>query len=238
MTAKQFTRFGLLPGILLVLFGTGWQVSKSKNWQLFGEVISHVETDERVVALTFDDGPSPKQTDTILAILRDAEVPATFYFNGSQVDLFPQTVRSIWEAGHELGNHGYTHKRMILRSTSDIRDEIDRTDASFRAVGYQAPLTFRPPFGQKLVVLPHVLSQQGRINVMWSIDPMAAKGWEAQADAFISYTLEATQPGDIILLHPMYKHNVEVRKALPDIIAGLKERGYKFVTVSDLLAMR
>ena len=224
--------------LLAALALSGWMLSKSATWQWTGEIIHRIETDRKVVALTFDDGPSPDETDEVLEILQKHGIKATFYLNGDQMTLHAQSAPKMVEAGHELGNHGYTHRRMALRTPRDLRSELERTNEAIRKAGYTGEITFRPPFGQKLVSLPKVLKEMEMINVMWSVDPMDKGNWSAPASVFTEYTLKNTKPGDIILLHPMFKSNREVRKALPDIITGLKEQGYSFVTVSTLLQMR
>ena len=224
--------------LLVALATAGWMASKSATWQWTGEIIHKIETDRKVVALTFDDGPSPDETDEVLQILKDHDIKATFYLNGDQMALHGQLAPKIVKAGHELGNHGYTHRRMALRTPNDLRVELTRTNEAIRSAGYEGEITFRPPFGQKLVSLPKVLKEMGMINVMWSVDPMSSGNWSAPASVLTEFTLEKTGPGDIILLHPMFKANREVRRALPSIIQGLKEQGYSFVTVSTLLDMR
>ena len=224
--------------LLVALATAGWMASKSATWQWTGEIIHKIETDRKVVALTFDDGPSPDETDEVLQILKDHDIKATFYLNGDQMALHGQLAPKIVKAGHELGNHGYTHRRMALRTPNDLRVELTRTNEAIRSAGYEGEITFRPPFGQKLVSLPKVLKEMGMINVMWSVDPMSSGNWSAPASVLTEFTLEKTGPGDIILLHPMFKTNREVRRALPSIIQGLKEQGYSFVTVSTLLDMR
>lgn len=216
----------------------GWIVSKTANWQLMGEISKNIETDQMVVALTFDDGPSPKETAETLKILNDHDIKATFYLTGTQIELHPNAAKQIATAGHELGNHGYTHGRMILRTPSDLRDELTRADALIRSTGYSGPITFRPPYGQKLIVLPYILKQMGKTNVMWSVDPGGEIGWNAPADKLADFVIRKTEPGDIIILHPMFRKNAEARKALPKLITALQAKGFEFVTVSELLALR
>jgi len=134
--------------LLVALATAGWMASKSATWQWTGEIIHKIETDRKVVALTFDDGPSPDETDEVLQILKDHDIKATFYLNGDQMALHGQLAPKIVKAGHELGNHGYTHRRMALRTPNDLRVELTRTNEAIRSAGYEGEITFRPVQGQ------------------------------------------------------------------------------------------
>lgn len=111
------------------------------------------EADEKVVALTLDDDPT-EVTPRVLQMLEDLDVPATFYLTGTELEERPELGRAIVEAGHEVGNHTATHRRMVLVGSGTVAEEIERTDAAIRATGYDGEITFRPPYGKKLVTLP------------------------------------------------------------------------------------
>lgn len=106
-----------------------------------------------MVALTLDDGPT-EVTPRVLQMLEDLDVPATFYLTGTELEERPELGRAIVEAGHEVGNHTATHRRMVLVGSGTVAEEIERTDAAIRATGYDGEITFRPPYGKKLVTLP------------------------------------------------------------------------------------
>ena len=148
----------------------------------------------------------------------------------------PEAGQQIVEAGHELGNHSFSHKRMILRPYADIRDEIEETDRLIRAAGYEGDIHFRAPFGKKLVVLPYYLWRTGRQNIAWDVAPEGYAGATAGAGGLVEAALREAGPGSIILLHVMAASRETSREALPEIIRGLRERGYRLVTVSELLA--
>ncbi len=221
--------------LVLILCAIGLrEVSRSTTWQIMGDLIHHGDRNQKVIALTFDDGPTAKYTAEILEILKAHQVPATFFLIGKFVDERPQSVAQIAQHGHEIGNHSYSHKRMALRTPAWIRTELIKTDQAIRHVGYTGPIQFRPPFGRKLLMLPYVLSSDNRTTYMWSLAPEADLGTDATADQIAHYTINATKPGDILLLHLMYSHRDQVRAALPQIIIGLKSQGYTFVTLSNL----
>ncbi|UWQ95590.1 polysaccharide deacetylase family protein [Rhodobacteraceae bacterium M385] len=224
---------GLIVVVLLVV--GAYHLSRARSVQLFGEAVTSVPTDQMVVALTFDDGPTARFTQELLTALGDT--PATFFLVGSDIVANPDAAAAIVEAGHEIGNHSYTHPRMVLMSPARVRAEIEDTDAAIRGLGYDGPIHFRPPFGKKLVVLPWVLSQMDRPSLMWSLEPDTALGGDATAEALADYVIAQAAPGDIILLHGMFSTNAATRAALPAMIEGLSDRGFTFVTVSELLAL-
>jgi peptidoglycan/xylan/chitin deacetylase (PgdA/CDA1 family) len=188
------------------------------------------------VALTFDDGPHPAGARYVLDALAAEQVHATFFLMGRDLAKYPDLGEKIAAAGHEIGNHTYNHERMVGVLPSTVAREIEDTDAKIRETGYRGDIHFRPPNGKKLFALPHYLSEHGRKTIMWDVEP-DSEGTPT-ADQIIKDTLAQTKPGSIILLHPMYVTRNDTRQALKPIITELKERGYRFVTVSALLNQR
>jgi peptidoglycan-N-acetylglucosamine deacetylase len=221
---------------LLVAGVVSFQFSKARTLQLFGEIVPRVEVADSVVALTFDDGPAPAATDRILEILDAYGVRATFYLNGEAIDAHPASARRIVDAGHEVGNHGYTHTSMLGLSLARLRDEVERTDAQIRRAGYEGEIHFRSPYGKKFVALPWYLARTGRKNVFWDVEPESHPEVAREAGRIAEHVVEKVQPGSIVLLHVMSRSRVESMEAVPGIIEALHERGYRFVTVSELLA--
>ncbi|USX55325.1 polysaccharide deacetylase family protein [Lentzea sp. HUAS12] len=213
-----------------------WNVASARTFQFFGDLVDRVETDEKLVALTFDDGPDPAGTRQVLDLLSAEQVPATFFLMGRDLEKHPDLGRQIAEAGHEIGNHTYNHPRMIGVLPGTVAKEVEDTDAQIRRTGYTGDIHFRPPNGKKLFALPRYLQQHNRTTVMWDVEPDSEGTPTAQEIA--QRTLAETTPGSIILLHPMYAGRTETRQALKPIITGLKERGYRFLTASALLAGR
>lgn len=223
--------------ILVISLAIGlWQLSKSRTWQLAGTLVPRVETTDSLVALTFDDGPMPGYTDSVLAILRRNEVAATFFVTGRETELNLVEARKLVEAGHQLGNHSYSHKQMVMKGPYEIYEEIVRTDSAIRKAGYIGPIYFRPPFGKKLFMLPWFLSRENRVSVTWDIEPESYPEVRNSARSIAAHIGQKVRPGSIILLHAMYPSGSESRKSLPLFIDDLKRRGYRFVTVSELIA--
>ena len=233
-------RKAVLLSLLIVAVAVGglvaaWRLSGSRSTQLFGELVTSVPVSDSVVALTFDDGPVPLYTDTVLSVLRQEDVRATFFVTGNSVKRNPDLARRILREGHELGNHSYSHQRMVFMSPSTVREEVEVTDSLIRASGATGPIHFRPPYGKRLVILPWYLSRRNRATVLWSLEP---DSWFSRHPDMVRHVSENVQPGSIILLHVEIPARAEGRASLPLMIRDLKERGYRFVTVSELRAHR
>jgi chitin deacetylase len=215
----------------------GMQLSRSRTYQVFGKIIPRVETTQRVVALTFDDGPTPKAVDALLPVLHSRDVKATFFVIGAELEKHPQLGARIVQEGHELGNHSYSHRRMVFKSLSFIDQEIRRTDQMIRSAGSEGRIYFRPPYGKKLLLLPYYLSEQRRPAITWDVEPESYPAIAQDTDKIVEHVLAHARPGSIILLHPMYRSNKPSLEAVAKIIDGMKQRGYRFVTVSELIDM-
>jgi peptidoglycan/xylan/chitin deacetylase (PgdA/CDA1 family) len=224
--------------LVVALLGTAvglYRISKSRTYQFFGEIYPRVETSEKVVALTFDDGPTGANTDKILDILESENVKATFYLMGAEIENHPGEAAKIAAAGHEVGNHTYHHERMWFVTPNFVETEIEKTDELIKKAGYTGEITFRPPFGKKLLVLPWYLSSTGRKTITWDVEP---ETYFQKSEDMVKYSLESTRNGSIILLHVMYASRTESLKSVEPIIRGLKERGFVFKKVSELIELK
>lgn len=219
---------------LIAMIGL-WQLSKARSFQLFGDIVAHVETHAPIVALTFDDGPTVDYTETVLALLAEYDVRATFFVTGREVEENPDQARAIVDAGHELGNHSWSHPDMTLLGLRRIAEEIKRTDEAIRAAGHEGEIFFRPPFGKKLVTLPWYLAQNGRMTIMWDIEPETYQEIAEDPQRIAQHVLDNVRPGSIVLLHVMYGSRETSRQALPLIIEGLRAKGYEIVTVLEMI---
>jgi len=199
-----------------------------------GVSFSRVLVSGNYVAMTFDDGPHPQNTPRLLDILRARNVKATFYVIGRSVDLYPQVVRRTVAEGHEIGNHSHTHRLLSKLGDSELRSEMIRCrDAVARAAGVRMR-TMRPPYGGLLQRQRElVMSEFGYPTILWAVDPL---DWRRPGPSVVtSRIVGSTTPGAIILAHDLHSQTVD---AMPATIDGLLRRGFKFVTVSRLLAMK
>lgn len=219
-------------------FFSFWKLIDSRSFQFFGEIIQRRETSEPCVALTFDDGPTQSFAEEILSILREKQIKATFFVTGAELEKHMTDGRRMVSEGHELGNHTYSHDRMIFKSSAFIREEIEKTDQLIRQAGYEGEINFRSPYGKKFLLLPRYLSETGRKNIFWDLEPESYETIAADSEKIADNVTENVRPGSIILLHVMYASRAESMKAVPKIIDRLKAKGYSFKTVSELLAKR
>ena len=223
---------------LVVVSGLAYLLMNSRSVQLLGEHVARVSTSEKVVALTFDDGPSSTYVGEILADLAHYHAAGTFFVIGSAAESDPAALRRLIAAGEEIGNHTYSHRRLILVSGATVAREIETTDAVIRRAGYTGPILVRPPNGKKLLSAPYYLWRHGRTTVMWDLEPDSISAIAGNAEAMAKYVADNVRPGSIILLHPWYGSRSATRQALPIILEELAARGFRFVTVSQLLSQR
>ena len=227
----------LTAGVLLAVALAGlYQLARSRTVQVLGDLVARVETEQRVVALTFDDGPTREAIDDVLRDLGARGVRATFFVNGSSLADAPELGPRLVAAGHELGNHTYTHARMVFRSPAFIRAEVERTDELIRAAGQHGEVFFRPPFCWKLLGLPWYLWRNGRTTVTWDVEPDSPP-FGGDVEGIVSEGARRVRPGSIILLHVWYPGREPSRAAVPILIDRLRAQGYRFVTVRELLAL-
>ena len=225
---KKLIFFGIVFLLMALLFAGMFKVTKLRTFQLFGGLTYQVETENKVIALTFDDGPT-KNVNQILPLLDEYKAKATFFLIGNEIEKHPEEAKKLVEAGHQIGNHTYSHKRMVLKSPSFIKEEIEKTDELIRKTGYKSEIDFRPPYGKKFVGLPYYLNKHNRETIMWSLEP---DKYYTSADEKVNYLVENIKPGSIILLHPMYDQTGGAMQAIEDILRELTNKGYKFVTAS------
>jgi peptidoglycan/xylan/chitin deacetylase (PgdA/CDA1 family) len=202
--------------------------------------IAGVTTREPVVALTFDACATRKQANgfdrRIFEILAKEQIPATFYLTGRWVEKHPSAAKLIAAAPWiELGNHTYTHPRLTLTRKERIQQQIRRTNQIIEKTIGRPALTLRPPAGAFNATVVELANQEHLPVVLWSIVSGDAGG-HVPASRINRAVLDQAKPGSIIIFH-INKRAPFTKKALPDIIAGLREKGFHFVTVSQLLAL-
>jgi len=203
-----------------------------------GEMVHFVPCQEKLLALTFDDGPNGSCTLQILDTLKQYEVHATFFLVGTNVEHYPDIARRIAAEGHEIGNHSYSHPRFDQLSSSEISEEIAAGERVIAAVTGVTPRWFRQPYGISGTGVVEACRAQG----------LAIAGWSSHASDWNPYTareiadhiVEQTTSGDIILLHDGMgtRHGANRRStedAVPLILERLIRDGYRFVTMSELL---
>ena len=171
------------------------------------------------VALTFDDGPNPSNTNNLLNALRQAGLRATMFNTGQAAQSNPSLVQAQVNAGMWVGNHSYTHPNMTTLSTSQMQSEITRTQQAIQSATGSAPKLFRPPYGSTNSTLKSVLAQNGLTEVLWNVD---SQDWNGASTSQIVAAASRLQNGDVMLMHDSYQTTLQ---AIPQIAQNLRSRG-------------
>lgn len=190
--------------------------------------VSRVQTNEKVIYLTFDDGPLPGPTDEVLNILEQEGVKATFFLVGSRVDESPFLAQEIKARGHDIGNHTYYHPNLTWLSPEQIRAEILGANWTIERHTGVKPIFGRAPGGNVSRPVNSALLEAGLVSTLWTINPGDLGG--ASRTHIINLTLTQAKPGAVVLLH---EFSAETRAALPQMIRSLKAQGWRFGTLSE-----
>lgn len=239
----------VLPAILLFILGI--YTYKEKTYKpeealnLQSDSISDYESiiikrgrnDEKLIALTFDDGPDEDFTPQILDTLKKYNVKATFFVMGQKVGWNPEIVKRQHEEGHEIGNHTFTHINVSKRAYSEIDNEITKTQQIIKDTIGEEPKIFRPPYRAISKNMCSIVKDKNMNVILWSnLDP---RDWSNPGVYYISNTIVSNvQNGSIILLHDynsVRNSKSQTIQALDVFIPQLQEKGYKFVTISELV---
>ena len=185
-----------------------------------------------MVALTFDAAYDPAPLEDILAALKAAGADATFFLTGEFVHDFPQWTKRIMTAGYPIGNHSYTHPDFTKLSDQGMRNEIRKTAAALVKLGATSPTPlFRAPYGALSKRVLSVVGDEGYVSVFWTIDTLDWKPERTPAQ-IKAVVLANLKPGAIVLMHVGSKQTARV---LPELLAEIKARGYRFVNLRDAL---
>jgi peptidoglycan/xylan/chitin deacetylase (PgdA/CDA1 family) len=191
---------------------------------------------EKVIALTFDDRPWPQTTSQVLDILKKNKIKATFFWIGQHLQNNPRIAQKVAANGHAIGNHTWHHRYNRMDAATAAREIDDTAALIFKTTGVKTFL-FRPPGGNLRNGLAAYAKKKKNVVVLWSVSS-ADTNRRASAQTIASNVLGGVHRGSIVLMHDGGGNHAATVKALPHIIAGLKEKGYKFVTVPELLEMK
>ncbi|MBQ3490395.1 MAG: polysaccharide deacetylase family protein [Clostridia bacterium] len=213
-----------------VLFLTPFSVSAQNERQ----VIREGSRESMKIALTFDDGPHPYRTDDVLRLLEQYGIRATFFVIGENVSYYPEPFKRTVAAGHEIGNHTYHHKLLSETCEKTIEEEIRKTDdIIFRTAGYR-PKIFRPPEGAYSDCALKAAKSMDYSVILWTVD---TRDWEKPpVQVIVDNVMKNVKGGSILLFHDYMHKNAQTLEALEILIPKLLEKGYEFVTVSELIA--
>lgn len=189
--------------------------------------------EKKQIALTFDDGPHPHYTPIILDILEEYDVHATFFMIGENVRYYHDVAEAVLAAGHEIGNHTYSHARLDRLSGEDVAEQISACEDEIASLQEYRPRFFRPPEGHLSDMVQRVSRDCDYRLVLWDVD---TRDWaHTPPEQICQKVLEDVKPGDIILMHDFIGHNSPTPEALRKLIPALLERGFELVTVGELI---
>ncbi len=232
-----FVLSGFICFIAVFFIGFHTYADKGRRYyEETGEVLWDIQTQEKVIAITFDDGPDDKYTNQVLDLLEEYDAKATFFVIGKSVEKYPEVVLRQFEEGHELANHTYTHP---LKTTLEkIEEEIQQTnDIIYSITGYK-PKLFRPVGGIYTDGMIDVAVKHGFTVIIWSWHQDTQDWKNPGVNKIVKKVLNGTKPGDVILFHDGGSNRTQTVEALKEILPSLKKQGYKFVTISEMLEMK
>lgn len=221
-----------------LLAASVYYVCFSPNSQLFGRFPSNTTTTDKVLALTFDDGPNPPHTNELLGVLRRHAVRATFFLVGQNLERSPRVGRAIVADGHSVGNHSYAHAFSTYFSKSAFVRDVERNQAVINDLIGVRPTIFRPPW---LFRLPWILQTLKSLNLapIFGAFGSELEIFQPRAETIVRRALRKAKPGVILIFHDGYSATSGYRRrtveAVDQLIPELKSRGYTFMTVPELL---
>ncbi|QFF97776.1 polysaccharide deacetylase family protein [Psychrobacillus glaciei] len=229
---------GVKIGVLLVLFfciayATSAMDRGRPYYEKKGYVLWGIKTEEKVIALTFDDGPHTTYTPQILDLLAEYDAKATFFVIGERAESFPDLILQIGKEGHEIANHTYSHP---LKITPDkLKEELKKTNEIIHDITGTYPLFYRPVGGSYNDRIINTAIENGYKVIMWSWH-QDTEDWKTPGvNKIVKKVLSGAHPGDIVLFHDAGGDRSQTVKALEEILPELKKQGYKFVTISELI---
>jgi peptidoglycan/xylan/chitin deacetylase (PgdA/CDA1 family) len=213
-----------------------------KGFGVQADIIRQGQEHFNQVAITFDDGPDPFYTPYILNILKEHNVPATFFLIGKNVEDFPEIAKRIVEEGHTIGNHTYSHKSLILLSARAAYEQVKKAEKAIEDVTGVRPILFRPPRGVCPAYIQDLLRNERYTIALWDV---SSEDWaELPPKKIVSNIVRKVKPGSIILLHDSgdlvtFKggNRSATVQALPLIIDNLRAKGYDFITVDQMILL-
>ncbi len=190
-----------------------------------------VETEKKQVAISFDAAWGNDDTGQLIDILAEYKVPATFFVVGAWVDKYPESVKQLSDAGHQIQNHSNTHPHMPQLSRQQMKDEINSCNQKIQSVTGKCPTLLRPPYGDYDNALIETMNELKMFTIQWDVDSLDWKE-NATPDSICQRVTSKVKNGSIVLFHNDADHTPA---ALPTILKTLKDEGYEFVFISDLI---
>jgi peptidoglycan-N-acetylglucosamine deacetylase len=210
------------------------EIKKYQTAKKYG-IIGQIKTRKKIIALTFDDGPDPKYTGEILEILKQHNIHATFFVMGRHVELYPEMVKTTYKNGNVIGNHTYSHPYLTNLSDDRIESELVGTSKLIDHIIGKYPILFRPPYGAHPLKSTDIVNKLGFITITWNDTTNDYDEAQTTPAKIVNAVIKLAKPGAIILLHDGGGKREKTVKALPIIIETLKNEGYEFRTIPEML---
>lgn len=233
MNLKNKILLVIKPILFLLSSGLLIQFVTAEEYRPAGTIYYSAKTEEKLIALTFDDGPHKFRTDEILDTLEKYDVKATFFVVGAMAHDNPDIIRRELRLGHEIGNHTYNHTKMRKLSKKRLIEELESTENELYEIAEYRPKLFRPPEGWCSDMIASAVGSIDYDVILWNIDTL---DWaHNEVDKICESVLEGVKPGSIVLFHDFVTGESPTVEALEKIIPMLQSQGYRFVTVSELI---
>lgn len=233
-------KYLLKVGIFLILFFSvayaSFATEKGRSYyENKGYILWDIKTEEKVIALTFDDGPHATYTPQILDLLAEYDAQATFFVVGEHAEKFPNLILRQQNEGHEIANHTYTHP--YSSTPEELENELKKTNEIIFDITGTSSKLYRPVGGSYNELTVDTAMQNGFKVVLWSWHQDTEDWKRPGTNKIVTKVLSGAKPGDIVLFHDAGGNRSQTVKALEVILPELKKQGYEFVTVSDLLSI-
>lgn len=234
--------FLIIQGFFILFVGLAYSTNSAQASVAYplqakysNTMLYKAHTNQKVIALTFDDGPDTRFTPLILDVLNKYDVKATFFLLGTRVHTYPDIVKQIYSKGHAIGNHTYWHPKLTDTDVKSMIWEIEKNEQEIYSVICIKPELFRAPYGAINEDQVRQLEKMGYRGIGWSVD---SQDWKSlPANVVKQKVLDSIHPGAIVLMHSAGHWTQDLTgtvKALDELIPYLKKEGYIFVTIPEL----
>ena len=213
--------------ILLYIFSISFNIRAG----MYVRAFCNADTKDKVIALTYDDGPDPEHTAAVLDVLKAHQVKATFFLIGEKAEAHPELVQRILDEGHDIGNHSWSHKNLFpFYSKKKMSDQLRKTDEAIEKITGRKPELFRPPFGVTNPTVAHVIKERGYKAIGWNIRSFDTT--KQPRDLVFQRISQQVAPGAVVLMHDRM---FEAEKLTEKLLDFVEKKGYRVIPISEMM---